>query len=201
MRIVSLLLLFAVIDAKKKNPWKKTVGQPKSTPSQQIYSDLTNKVKWAVTKMKKYASAETIIASQIALVLGISIIGALFRQVKSKKTKNGIKREKFILLINLGYDKFESTEEIDEIVGEDKLCELIPEDDFDVVRALLLWDYTDEMELEEDEHDDLRNSWNKFALDFRSSESNPTEETSKIGLWRKHFDEQNIVDVARKIFI
>ena len=34
----------------------------------------------------------------------------------------------------------------------DKLCELIPEDDFDVVRALLLWDYTDEMELEEDEH-------------------------------------------------
>ena len=57
---------------------------------------------------------------QIALVLGISIIGALFRQVKSKKTKNGIKREKFILLINLGYDKFESTEEIDEIVGEGK---------------------------------------------------------------------------------
>ena len=32
MRIASLLLLFAVIDAKKKNPWKKTVGQPKSTP-------------------------------------------------------------------------------------------------------------------------------------------------------------------------
>ena len=29
---------------------------------------------------------------------------------------------------------------------------MIPEGDFDVVRALLLWDYTDEMELEEDEH-------------------------------------------------
>ena len=51
-------------------------------------------------------------------MLGISIIGALFRQVKSKKVKNGIKREQFILLINLGYDKFESTEEIDEFVEE-----------------------------------------------------------------------------------
>ena len=61
---------------------------------------------------------------QIALVLGISITGAFFRQVKSKKTKNGIKREKFILLINLGYDKFESTEEIDEIVEEGKFSSL-----------------------------------------------------------------------------
>ena len=33
----------------------------------------------------------------------------------------------------------------------DQLCEIIPEDDFDVIRALLSWDFTDEMELEEDD--------------------------------------------------
>ena len=31
------------------------------------------------------------------------------------------------------------------------MCEIIPEDDFDVIRALLSWDFTDEMELEEDD--------------------------------------------------
>ena len=116
------------------------------------------------------------------------------------------------------------------------MCEIIPEDDFDVIRALLSWDFTDEMELEEDDlgksiiftyfrdvrsfltlsgygcrfygtfpqnHfttilDDLRKTWNMFALDFRSAEN---EESSKIGLWRKHFENESLVDVARKLFI
>ena len=31
------------------------------------------------------------------------------------------------------------------------MCEIIPQNDFDVIRALLSWDFTDEMELEEDD--------------------------------------------------
>ena len=46
--------------------------------------------------------------------------------------------------------------------------------------------------------DDLRKTWNMFALDFRSAEN---EESSKIGLWRKHFENESLVDVARKLFI
>ena len=89
---------------------------------------------------------------QIAVVLGFSIIAKLFRS-SSDKVKSGIKREQFILLINLGYDQFKSSnaDEIDDYVAEEKLIELIPEGDYDVIRALLSWDFTDEMELENDE--------------------------------------------------
>ena len=47
---------------------------------------------------------------------------AIFKRLFKKKPKvqTGIPREKFIQLINLGYDKFKSKEEIQEFVQEGK---------------------------------------------------------------------------------
>ena len=47
---------------------------------------------------------------------------AIFKRLFKKKPKvqTGIPREKFIQLINLGYDKFKSKEEIQEFVEEGK---------------------------------------------------------------------------------
>ena len=53
--------------------------------------------------------------------------------------------------------------------------------------------------------DPLRESWNKFALDMRHEDDDDSADEKvvepSIGLWRKHFAEDNLVDVARKIFI
>ena len=59
--------LISGLDAKKKNPWKKTVGKPTvKTPTYlKIWSDLEKKTNWAINKIKKSASIETIIATQI----------------------------------------------------------------------------------------------------------------------------------------
>ena len=50
------------------------------------------------------------------------MIMAIFKKMfkKPKLVQTGIPREKFIQLINLGYDKFKSTEEIKEFVQEGK---------------------------------------------------------------------------------
>ena len=48
----------------------------------------------------------------------MAIFKRLFR--KKPKVQTGIPREKFIQLINLGYDKFKSKEEIQEFVEEGK---------------------------------------------------------------------------------
>ena len=52
----------------------------------------------------------------------ISMFMAIFKRLFKKKPKvqTGIPREKFIQLINLGYDKFKSKEEIQEFVEEGK---------------------------------------------------------------------------------
>ena len=146
--------LISGLDAKKKNPWKKTVGKPPvKTPTYlKIWSDLEKKTNWAINKIKKSASIETIIATQIfaagkisnsdlrsafGLKTGtvslkmhlmklkkviISMFMAIFKRLFRKKPKvqTGIPREKFIQLINLGYDKFKSKEEIQEFVEEGK---------------------------------------------------------------------------------
>ena len=67
MKIANIVLLMALVEveAKKANPWKKTVGQPKLTPSEKIWADLTKKVNGAIGKVKKYANAETILAVQV----------------------------------------------------------------------------------------------------------------------------------------
>lgn len=71
MKIANIVLLMALtsVEAKKANPWKKTVGQPKLTPSEKIWADLTKRVSGAIVKVKKYANAETILAVQVNWVL------------------------------------------------------------------------------------------------------------------------------------
>ena len=65
--LVLTTALISGLDAKKKNPWKKTVGKPPvKTPTYlKIWSDLGKKANWAINKIKKSASIETIIATQI----------------------------------------------------------------------------------------------------------------------------------------
>jgi len=219
MRIVFLGLIFSAsahyfhqsvlttalitgLDAKKKNPWKKTVGKPSvKTPTYlKIWSDIEKKANWAINKIKKSASfsIETIIATQIFAAVIISMFMAIFKRLFKKKPKvqTGIPREKFIQLINLGYDKFKSKEEIQEFVQEDQLCELVAEEDLELVTALVQWDFEDEMEDEDDEHGELRSTWNAFAVSYRDN-----KDQSMTELWRKHFEEQTLTEVGKKLFI
>ena len=67
--LVLTTALISGLEAKKKNPWKKTVGKPPvKTPTYlKIWSDIEKKANWAINKIKKSASfsIETIIATQI----------------------------------------------------------------------------------------------------------------------------------------
>ena len=124
----------------------------------------------------------------------ISMFMAIFKRLFKKKPKvqTGIPREKFIQLINLGYDKFKSKEEIQEFVEEGKfkspirnwcffyyfrtiifpeqLCELVEEEDLELVTALVQWDFEDEMEDEDDEH----GMFDFFCLKFRCQNQEST---------------------------
>ena len=62
-----------------------------------------------------YASDEI---EKVIISMFMAIFKRLFR--KKPKVQTGIPREKFIQLINLGYDKFKSKEEIQEFVEEGK---------------------------------------------------------------------------------
>jgi len=188
------------VEAKKKNPWKKTVGKPPvKTPTYlKIWADIEKKANWAIKKIKNSASIETVIATQIFAAVIISMIMAIFKKMfkKQKPVQTGIPREKFIQLINLGYDKFKSTEEIQEFVEQDQLSDLVVEEDLELVSALLQWDFEDEMEDEDDEYSELRVTWNNFAISFREN-----EDQSMTELWRKHFQDQTLIEVGKKLFI
>jgi hypothetical protein len=185
---------------KNKNLWKKTVGKPPvKTPTYlKIWADLEKKTNWAINKIKKSASIETIIATQIFAAVIISMFMAVFKRLFKKKPKvqTGIPREKFIQLINLGYDKFKSKDEIQEFVQEEQLCELVEEEDLELVTALVQWDFEDEMEDEDDENSELRSTWNAFAVSYRDN-----KDQSMTELWRKHFEEKTLTQVGKKLFI
>lgn len=80
----------------------------------------------------------------------------------------------------------------------DKLCEIVPEEDEEVIRELLFWNFEDEMEIEEDELASIRAKWNEFALKYRSREES---DESILELWKKVFVDQTLLDISRQIFI
>ena len=82
----------------------------------------------------------------------------------------------------------------------------------ELVTALVQWDFEDEMEDEDDEHGmpykllssliytcilgELRSTWNAFAVSYRDN-----KDQSMTELWRKHFEEQTLTEVGKKLFI
>ena len=98
--IISVLTtaLISGLEAKKKNPWKKTVGKPpvKTPIYMKIWSDIEKKANWAINKIKKSASfsIETIIATQI---FAAGKISKLYRLIQwsvitpcGKDARNGL---------------------------------------------------------------------------------------------------------------